>query len=546
MAEGTASGSEHGKAVRETRYSSELCLGLQGRRYFRMNLLKALATTSSMTLLSRILGFLRDALTAHTFGAGGLTDAFVVAFRLPNLLRRLFAEGAFAQAFVPILAEYRNREGEDATRTLCDHTATALCAVLVVVTFFGVVFAPQVIALTAPGFQADSGKFDIAVRLLRLTFPYILFISLVSLSAGILNTFHRFSVPAFTPVLLNLSFIVCTLFLAPLLQTPIMALAWGAFIGGVAQLLFQLPFLQRIRMLPRPRWNPSDPGLRRILRLMGPAVLGVSVSQISVLISTVFASFLPVGSLSWLFYADRLMEFPTGLLGAALGTILLPSLVKHHTDGDADRYSDLLDWGLRVTLMLSLPAAVGLAAASVPLVSTLFLRGQFHAFDLWQVRSAVLAYAVGLTGLICVKILAPGYYARQDIRSPVRFAILTLAITQLMNFALIGVLAHAGLALATGLGACLNAFLLLRGLRRRGVYNPRPGWLLFFGKLVLALAVMAITLTVLQGPLESWLLPDTLRHAVHLAGLLVAAGVTYFGTLWLLGFRLRDFSRRMA
>ncbi len=511
-----------------------------------MNLLKALATTSSMTLLSRILGYVRDAIIAHAFGAGGLTDAFFVAFRLPNLLRRLFAEGAFSQAFVPILAEYRNREGIEATRTLLDHTATLLSVALVLTTLLGVIFAPQVIWLSAPGFTADPAKFDIAVRLLRVTFPYILFISLVSLAAGVLNTFHQFWVPAFTPVLLNLSFIACAVLLAPWLDAPVMALAWGAFLGGIAQLVFQLPFLQRIRMIPKLRWDPSDPGVRRILRLMGPAVIGVSVGQVSLLISTIFASYLPEGSVSWLFYADRLMEFPTGLLGAALGTILLPSLVKHHTDGDTGHYSDLLDWGLRVTLMLTLPAAVGMAVASVPLISTLFLRGHFHAIDLWEVRRALLAYALGLTGLISVKILAPGYYARQDIRSPVRFAILTLAVTQVMNAALMGVLAHAGLALATGLGACLNAGLLLRGLLRRGVYAPRPGWGLFTLKLLVALAALAITLQWLQGPPAPWLVPGNLRHALHLAGLMLAGMAAYFGTLAALGFRLRDFSRRAA
>jgi putative peptidoglycan lipid II flippase len=511
-----------------------------------MNLLKALATTSGMTLLSRILGFVRDAVIANAFGAGGLTDAFFVAFRLPNLLRRLFAEGAFSQAFVPILAEYRNREGLDATRRLVNHTATFLCVVLLATTILGVIFAPQVIWLSAPGFTADPDKFDIAVRLLRVTFPYILFISLVSLAAGILNTFQQFWVPALTPVLLNVSFIVCALALAPWLDTPIMALAWGALLGGIAQLAFQLPYLHRLRMLPRFDWDLSDPGVRRILRLMGPAVVGVSVGQISLLISTIFASYLPPGSVSWLFYADRLMEFPTGLLGAALGTILLPSLVKHHTDGDFERYSDLLDWGLRVTLLLTLPAAVGMAVAAVPLVSTLFLRGHFQVADLWEVRRALLAYSIGLTGLISVKILAPGYYARQDIRSPVRFAILTLALTQVMNAAFIGFYAHAGLALATGLGACINAGLLLRGLLQRQVYRPRPGWWLFLARLCVAVAALASAVYFLQGDDAFWLTPGSIRHVGRLIMVMGGGMVAYFGTLALLGFRLRDFNRRAA
>jgi len=511
-----------------------------------MNLLRALATTSSMTLLSRILGYLRDAIIAHAFGAGGLTDAFFVAFRLPNLLRRLFAEGAFSQAFVPILAEYKTREGHDATRTLVDHTATALCVALFITTVLGVVFAPQVIWISAPGFSADPDKFAVAVRLLQVTFPYILFISLVSLAAGVLNTYQQFWVPAFTPVLLNLSFIVCALFLAPWLDLPIMALAWGAFLGGALQLSFQLPFLRRINMLPRLRWNTRDPGLRRILRLMGPAVIGVSVGQVSLLISTIFASYLPSGSVSWLFYADRLMEFPTGLLGAALGTILLPSLVKHHTEGDQERYSSLLDWGLRVTLMLTLPAAVGLAVCAVPLVSTLFLRGAFAAHDLWQVREALLAYSLGLTGLIAVKILAPAYYARQDMRTPVRIAILTLVTCQIMNALFIGPLAHAGLALSTGLGACLNAGLLLRGLLKRGIYQPQPGWGLFLLKILVALIALAAMLGWLSQDTSFWLEARSWERVLRMILIMVAAAFTYFGALALLGFRLKDFNRRAA
>ncbi len=511
-----------------------------------MNLLRALATTSSMTLASRILGYARDAIIAHSFGAGGLTDAFFVAFRLPNLLRRLFAEGAFSQAFVPILAEYRNKQGQEATRNLLDHTATALCAALVLVTAAGIVFAPQVIWLSAPGFLADPHKFQVSVQLLRVTFPYILFISLTSLAAGVLNTYQQFWVPAFTPVLLNLSFIACALLLAPWLDTPILSLAWGAFLGGVLQFAFQVPFLAHLKLLPRLRWNLRDPGLRRILRLMAPAVVGVSVGQVSLLVSTIFASYMPAGSVSWLFYADRLMEFPTGLLGAALGTILLPSLVKHHTDGDTARYSSLLDWGLRITLLLTLPAAVGMAVSSVPLVSTLFLRGAFHASDLWQVRQALLAYSVGLVGLICVKILAPAYYARQDIRSPVRIAIITLSLTQVLNVVLMTPLAHAGLALATGLGACLNAGLLLRGLLRQGIYRPQAGWLAFVAKLAVALAALAGTLWVVQGDPTVWLAGNALHRVLHLLGVMAAGATVYFGTLALLGFRLADFNRRAA
>ncbi len=511
-----------------------------------MNLLKALAHTSGMTLLSRILGFIRDAAVASVFGAGGLTDAFFVAFRIPNLLRRLFAEGAFSQAFVPILASAKTRDGDDAARRLIDHVATGLAAAVLLTSALGVVFAPQVVWITAPGFETDPGKFAVTVQLLRITFPYIFFIALVSLAAGILNTWNRFWVPAFTPVLLNLSFIFFTLVAAPWFDQPIMALAWGALVGGALQLLFQWPFLQSIRMLPRLRWNLHDPGLLRVIKLMGPAVIGVSVGQISLLISTIFASYLPTGSVSWLFYADRLMEFPTGLLGAALGTILLPSLVGHHVAGDEARYSDLLDWGLRLTLVLTLPAAVAMAVAGVPLVSTLFFRGAFLPHDVLMVRNALMAYSLGLTGLIAVKILAPGFYARQDIKTPVKIAILVLGVTQIMNFVFMIPFQHAGLALATGLGACLNASLLYHGLRRRNLYQPRPGWGLFLLKLAAALGVMATVLALFEGEQTRWLTGTSLQHASALIPLLAGAAGAYFGMLWLLGFRLKDFSKSGA
>jgi peptidoglycan biosynthesis protein MviN/MurJ (putative lipid II flippase) len=332
-----------------------------------MNLLRALATVSGMTLLSRILGFVRDFVVARAFGAGVETDAFFVAFRLPNLLRRMFAEGAFSQAFVPILAEYKNKRGEAETHRLVNHVASGLGLVVLLVSILGAIAAPLIIYATAPGFSADAGKFELTVQLTRITFPYIFFMSLVALAGGVLNTWSRFAIPAFTPVLLNLSFIAMALLAAPYFDPPVMALGWAVFIGGLAQVLLQLRPLANIGMLPRFSLDFSDPGVRRILKLMAPAILGVSVSQISLLINTVFASFLESGSVSWLYYADRLMEFPAGLLGVALGTILLPSLSRLHADDKADEFSSLLDWGLRLTLMLTLPAALGLALLAVPL-----------------------------------------------------------------------------------------------------------------------------------------------------------------------------------
>jgi len=511
-----------------------------------MNLLKALATVSSMTLASRILGFVRDVLIARIFGAGLATDAFFVAFRLPNLLRRLFAEGAFSQAFVPILAEYKNRRTPEQTRHLVDHVSGLMALALFVVTVVGVVAAPLVIYVSAPGFAARPEKFELTVALLRVTFPYILFISLVSLAGGILNTWSRFSVPAFTPVLLNLSFIAAALWLAPLVDPPVMALAWAVSIGGALQLAFQVPFLLRIGMLPRFRLDLKDEGVWRILRQMGTAVFGVSVGQISLLINTIFASFLVTGSVSWLYYADRLMEFPAGMLGVALGTVLLPSLSRHFADNSAEEFSRLLDWGLRLTFLLTAPAALALAILAVPLLATLFHHGEFGAEDVLMTRQALVAYSVGLLGLILVKVLAPGFYSRQDIRTPVRIAVMTLFATQLMNLAFIWPLRHAGLALAIGLGACFNAALLFRKLRQQDIYRPQPGWGAFGVKIAVALAAMGAVLWFASGSDAGWLQAGIWERALRLSWIVAAGGVSYFAVLWLLGFRLRDFSRRAA
>jgi putative peptidoglycan lipid II flippase len=509
-----------------------------------MNLLKALAAVGSMTLMSRVLGFVRDTLIARVFGAGIYTDAFFVAFKIPNLLRRLFAEGAFSQAFVPVLAEYKNRRGHDATKVLVDHVATLLFLALTVVTVLGMLAAPAVVYLSAPGFRAEPDKFALTVDMLRITFPYILFISLVSLAGGVLNTYSRFLVPAFTPVLLNLSFIVGALFLAPYFDPPAMVLAWAVLAGGVLQLAFQLPHLARLGLLPKFSLNTQDEGVWRILKLMGPAVFGVSIAQLSLLINTIFASFLVTGSVSWLYYADRLMEFPTGMLGVALGTILLPSLSRSFTDKADGEYSQLMDWGLRLTFLLALPSAVALAALAVPLVCTLFHYGQFTAHDVWMTRQALMAYSLGLLGLILVKVLAPGFYARQNIKTPVKIAIFTLLATQLMNLAFVWKLQHAGLALSIGLGACLNAGLLYYHLRKADIYRPQPGWLSFMFKLGCALVVMLLVLALLAGGNDAWLHYAATDKLLRML-LLVAAGAgAYFATLWALGFRLNDFSRR--
>ncbi|HET9650761.1 MAG TPA: murein biosynthesis integral membrane protein MurJ [Usitatibacter sp.] len=508
-----------------------------------MNLLRAAASVSAMTLASRITGFVRDTLIAILFGAGFAMDAFVVAFRIPNLLRRLFAEGAFSQAFVPVLGEYRNKRGDEATRELSGKVLAVLAAGLFVVTVIGVVAAPAIVWITAGGFAKDADKFALTTAMLRVCFPYILFVSLVSFSAGILNTYGSFKAPAFTPVLLNLSFIAFAIAIAPKLQQPVMALAWAVFFGGIAQLLFQIPFLKHVRMLPRPRWAPRDEGVMRIVKLMAPAAVGVSIAQVSLIINTYIASWLGDGRVSWIYYADRLMEFPSALLGVALGTVILPSLVKRHHENDAAAYSRLLDWGLRLALLLSLPAAVALGLMAVPLISTLFWHGEFLRNDVIMTRHALIAYAAGLTGIIGVKILAPGFYARQNIRTPVKVAIATLVVTQAMNALFVPWIKHAGLALSISVGATFNAGWLWFLMRRQGIYRPEPGWAAFLVKLAVALYLMGGAIWYSMGTENSWFEIDTMHRAIRLALVIAAGTAAYFGSLAMMGLRLRDFSR---
>ncbi|UXY53960.1 murein biosynthesis integral membrane protein MurJ [Pseudomonas tohonis] len=509
-----------------------------------MNLLKSLAAVSSITMLSRVLGFVRDTIVARIFGAGVATDAFFVAFKLPNLLRRIFAEGAFSQAFVPILAEYKTQQGEEATRTFLAYVSGLLTLVLAVVTALGVLAAPWVIWATAPGFADTPEKFELTTSLLRVTFPYIFLISLSSLAGAVLNTWNRFAVPAFVPTLLNVAMIVFALFLTPYFDPPVMALGWATLVGGLAQLLYQLPHLKRIGMLVLPRLNLRDSGVWRVLKQMGPAIFGVSVSQISLIINTIFASFLAAGSVSWMYYADRLMELPSGVLGVALGTILLPSLAKTYASDDRQAYSQLLDWGLRLCFLLVLPCALALALIAEPLTVSLFQYGKFSAHDAEMTQRALIAYSAGLLGIILVKVLAPGFYARQNLRTPVRIALFTLVATQAMNLVFIGPLQHAGLALAIGLAACLNAALLYWQLRRQKLFEPQPGWPTFLAKLLLAVAVMTAVLVGGMWLLPAWDQGDMLLRLLRLGALVTAGALGYFATLALLGFRLRHFARR--
>ncbi|MGM3160562.1 murein biosynthesis integral membrane protein MurJ [Dickeya undicola] len=509
-----------------------------------MNLLKSLAAVSSMTMLSRVLGFVRDALVARVFGAGMATDAFFVAFKLPNLLRRIFAEGAFSQAFVPILAEYKSQQGEEATRTFLAYVSGMLTLILALVTVAGMLAAPWVIMVTAPGFASTPERFELTSALLRITFPYILLISLTSMAGSVLNTWNRFSVPAFAPTLLNISMIGFSLLAARWFNPPVMALGWAVVVGGVLQLGYQLPHLKKIGMLVLPRIKFRDPSVSRVMKLMAPAILGVSVSQISLIINTIFASFLSQGAVSWMYYADRLMEFPSGVLGVALGTILLPSLSKSVASGDQQEYSRLLDWGLRLCFLLALPATVALGLLAKPLTVALFQYGKFSAFDALMTQRALVAYSIGLMGLILVKVLVPGFYARQDIKTPVKIGLATLVMTQLMNLIFIGPLQHAGLSLSIGLASCINAGLLFWQLRRQRIFEPQQGWTAFLSKLVVAVIVMSLVLVALCLWMPPWDQGNMTLRLLRLSAVVVAGASSYFAMLALLGFRPKDFSRR--
>ncbi|WP_213875364.1 murein biosynthesis integral membrane protein MurJ [Pseudomonas sp. dw_358] len=509
-----------------------------------MNLLKSLAAVSSITMISRVLGFVRDTIVARIFGAGMATDAFFIAFKLPNLLRRIFAEGAFSQAFVPILAEYKQQKGEEATRTFVAYVAGLLTLALSLITVLGMIAAPWVIWATAPGFATTPEKFQLTSDLLRVTFPYILLISLSSFAGAILNTWNRFSVPAFTPTLLNVSMIVFAFFLTPYFHPPVMALGWAVVVGGAAQLLYQLPHLKKIGMLVLPRINFRDTGAMRVMKQMLPAILGVSVSQISLIINTIFASFLVAGSVSWMYYADRLMELPSGVLGVALGTILLPTLARTYANKDRHEYSRILDWGLRLCFMLVLPCSLALGILAEPLTVALFQYGKFTALDAAMTQRALVAYSVGLLGIILIKVLAPGFYAQQNIRTPVKIGLFTLVVTQLFNLALISHLQHAGLALAISMGATMNAGLLFWKLRQQKLFEPQPGWRSFLIKLVIAVTAMSAVLVGLMHVMPAWTDGAMLARFSRL-GLLVGAGVlVYFGLLYAMGFRLKDFARR--
>ena len=518
-----------------------------------MSLLKSASTVSAWTLASRVTGLLRETLMAALFGASALTDAFNVAFRIPNLFRRMFAEGAFSQAFVPVLAASKAKDGDVATKVLIDQVATLLAWAMLLVCITGVLLAPWMVWAMASGLPAAG--FDAAVWMTRFMFPYIGCMSMVALSSGILNTYKRFAIPAATPVLLNVSTIAAAWWLSPWFGArgiePIYAMAIGVMAGGVLQLALQIPALAALGLLPRlglglsamrAAWN--DPGTRTILRLMGPALLGVSVAQISLLINTQIASHLVVGSVSWLSYADRLMEFPTALLGVALGVALMPRLAAARATADTEDYSALLDWGLRIVVLLATPCAVALLVFAQPLVAVLFHYRAFTAFDVQQTALALTGWGVGLVGLVAIKVLAPGYYASQDVKTPVRIAVLVLIITQLLNWALVPYFRHAALSLSISLGALLNAWWLMRGLKARGSYRPQPGWWRFALQVVPACVLLGLYLR-WAGQAFNWLdMPGgVLQRALYVALTLMGAVALYGVSVMALGLKPRQFLR---
>ncbi|MDX1669410.1 MAG: murein biosynthesis integral membrane protein MurJ, partial [Limnobacter sp.] len=470
-----------------------------------MNLLKAAAAVSSMTMLSRITGLIRETLTARILGAGAESDAFFIAFRIPNLLRRLFAEGAFSQAFIPILSEAQAQDGREVGIELARRVCSLLFLILLFIVLVGVLGAGYVVQGMASGLVVGSEQFDLTVQLTRWMFPYILLISMVAMASGLLNSMRHFSLPAFAPVLLNLAFIGGALFLVPYFDYPVQTMAFAVVLGGILQVLLLWYGLYRTRAFLNPFKGlgqvaayVKEDRVQRILKNMIPASLAVSVAQISLIINTNIASHLEKGSVSWISFGDRLMEFPTALLGVALGTVLLPSLSKASHDG-SERYSQLLDWGLRLTLLLALPAAVGLALFSDALVSVLFHYGRFDAHDVAMTSQAVMAYSVGLCGLVMVKVLAPGFYAKQDVRTPVKIGVVVVIATQLMNVVFVPWLGHAGLPLSVGLGATLNASVLYWGLRRRGLYQPRAGWSAYALRILVAAVAMGLLLFYLNA-----------------------------------------------
>ena len=507
-------------------------------------LLRSSGVVGMMTMLSRVLGLVRDMVIARYFGAGAGADAFFVAFKIPNFLRRLFAEGAFSQAFVPVLSSYRETQDISQVKRLVDAVAGSLGLVLLAVTLVAMLGSPVLTAVFAPGFLGDDVKFALTSEMLRITFPYLLLISLTAFAGGILNSYDRFAVPAFTPVLLNLAMIAAAIFLTPVMDEPVMALAWGVFIAGALQLFFQLPFLMRLGLLPRPRIDYRHEGVSRILKLMAPALFGVSVSQINLLLDTVLASFLQTGSVSWLYYSDRLSELPLGVFGIAIATVILPSLSRKHAAASADQFAATLDWAVRAVLLIGVPAALALALLAEPLIATLFYYGEVTDRDVAMSAQSLRAYSAGLLAFMLIKVLAPGFFAREDTKTPVKIGVIAMVANMVFNLALIVPLAHAGLALATSLSAWLNGYLLWRGLRKEGAWKSQSGWPKFLMQLAVANSALAAVILWLNVPVGQWLAFTGLQRASEMTILVVAGVLAYFVALALAGVRVRQFRQK--
>lgn len=496
-------------------------------------------------MLSRVLGLTRDIVFARFIGAGAESDAFFVAFKIPNFLRRLFAEGAFAQAFVPVLSEYRQNGSLEAVRHLIARVSGCLGLALITLTVLCVVGAPMIAAVFAPGFVGDAVRYPLTVDMIRVTFPYLMLISLTGMAGAVLNSYDQFLVPAFTPVLLNVVLISAAVIAAPWFEVPVLALAWGVLVAGFIQLLFQVPFVWRLGLLPRPRMDWQDEGVRRVLALMAPAIFGVSVSQINLMLDTVLASLLPVGSVSWLYYSDRLAELPLGVFAIAIATVILPRLSRQHSAESGDHFARTLDWSVRVVLLIALPSAVALILLARPILFTLFQYGQTSATDILMSSYSLAAYALGLTAFMLIKVLAPGFYARQDTRTPVKYGIAAMVSNMVLNVVCVAPLyywfhvGHVGLALATSLSSWLNAGLLWRGLVRAKVYRGQPGWASFLLQLLVANVLMALALWVLLGQAPDFTQLSWLQRSLWLGGLCVSGLVVYSAVLLISGLRPR-------
>lgn len=499
-----------------------------------------------MTSVSRVLGFVRDIVFGYFFGASSSFDAFLLAFRIPNLFRRLVAEGAFAQAFVPTLSEYKVKESKDAVFDFLAAVTGALASFLVVLTVLGILFSPFIISLFAPGFSEDGGRHELATLMLRITFPYLFLVSIVALLSAVLNCYGSFAAPAFAPVFLNIALIFAAFYLVPLNDMGVTALAWGVVLGGILQLIFIVPFLYKKNLLFIPRLNWSHPGVKQVMLLMAPALLGVGVHQINILVNTIFASFLETGSISWLYYSDRLMELPLGVFGVAIATVVLPSLSKQHTRKTTKEFSNTLDWALRLVLLCGLPSMIGLYFLAGPIISTLFHHGEFTKLDVFNAGLSLEAYAVGLLSLMLVKVLASAYYSRKDIKTPVKIAIYTMIFNLVLCGALIGPLAHAGLALASSIAALFNAIWLFSNLYKNKVYSPQSGWGWLLIQLTMACTILLVVILSLCPELEVWHTFSRGMRVYKLAEIISLSSIAYFATLFVTGLRTRHLLANVA